>query len=99
MGILSRRQLSRMDRIAATFGPACWLPRWIQFFRPTTSGRMEFSARLLLSSSSGWSRKRVSFGHSANVYWAADVICQFDYLGTHRWSRAEDQEADRGKSP
>jgi hypothetical protein len=22
-----------MDRMAATFGPACWLPTWIQFFR------------------------------------------------------------------
>jgi hypothetical protein len=21
-----------MDRMAATFGPACWLPMWIQFF-------------------------------------------------------------------
>src|SRR5260370_41304608 len=28
-----RRQVSTMDRIAATFGPACWLPTWIQFFR------------------------------------------------------------------
>ena len=33
IGIFSRRQLSTMDRMAATFGPACWLPMWIQFFR------------------------------------------------------------------
>jgi len=31
-GILSRRQLSTTERIAATRGPACWLPMWIQFF-------------------------------------------------------------------
>ena len=36
--------------MAATFGPACALPTWIQFLRPTAIGRMEFSARLLLSS-------------------------------------------------
>jgi hypothetical protein len=32
-GILRRRQLSSTERIAATFGPACSLPTWIQFFR------------------------------------------------------------------
>ena len=47
--------------------PACWLPMWIQFFLPSATGRMEFSARLLLSSSSGYCRKRVSFGQSASV--------------------------------
>src|ERR1017187_5085672 len=50
IGIFSRRQVSTMDRMAATFGPACWLPTWIQFFRPRATGRIEFSARLLLSS-------------------------------------------------
>ena len=29
----NRRQLSTTERIAATFGPACGLPMWIQFFR------------------------------------------------------------------
>jgi hypothetical protein len=53
--------------MAATFGPACGLPTCSQFFRPTATGRMEFSARLLLSSSSGYSRKRVSLGQSASV--------------------------------
>src|SRR5260370_19107361 len=57
----SRRQLSTTERIAATLGPACGLPTWIQFFRPRATGRIEFSATLLLSSSSGYSRKRVSF--------------------------------------
>ena len=33
IGTFSRRQLSTMDRMAATFGPACWLPTWIQFLR------------------------------------------------------------------
>jgi hypothetical protein len=53
--------------MAATFAPACALPMWIQFFRPRAIGRIEFSAKLLLNSSSGWSRKRVSFCQSASV--------------------------------
>lgn len=57
--MLRLRQLSATERIAATFGPACWLPRWIQFLRPVAMDRMEFSARLLLSSSSGYCRKHV----------------------------------------
>src|SRR5437773_9224508 len=65
---LSLRQLSTTDRIAATFGPACGLPMWIQFFRPRATGRIEFSARLVLSSNSGYSKKRVSFFHSVNAY-------------------------------
>jgi hypothetical protein len=32
---------------------------------------MEFSARLLLSSSSGYSRNRVSFRQSVSAYWQA----------------------------
>ena len=31
-GIFKRRQLSTMDRMAATFGPACGLPTWISSF-------------------------------------------------------------------
>ncbi len=52
-GTFSLRQLSMTERMAATRGPACGLPIWIQFLRPIATGRMEFSARLLLSSSSG----------------------------------------------
>jgi len=66
-----RRQLSTTERIAATFGPACGLPMCKQFFRPRAIGRMEFSARLVLSSKSGYSKKRVSFFHSASAYWQA----------------------------
>ena len=62
------RQLSTMERIAATFGSAWALPTWIQFFLPTAMGRMEFSARLLLSSSSGYFRKHVSLRHSVRVW-------------------------------
>jgi hypothetical protein len=65
------RQLSTIERIAATLGPACELPMWIQFFRPRATGRIEFSARLLLSSSSGHSRNRVSFLQSVSAYWQA----------------------------
>jgi len=32
---------------------------------------MEFSARLVLSSNSGYSKKQVSFFHSASAYWQA----------------------------
>ena len=56
-----------MDRIAATFGPACRLPTWIQFFRPNATGRIEFSAKLLLNSNSACSRKRVSLRHCESV--------------------------------
>jgi hypothetical protein len=62
-----RRQVSTADSIAATFGPACSLPTWIQFFRPSATGRIEFSAQLLLSSNSGYSRNRVNFVHSESV--------------------------------
>jgi hypothetical protein len=67
----SLRQLSTTERIAATLGPACGLPMWIQFFRPRATGRMEFSARLVLSSSSGCSKKRVRFFQSVSAYWQA----------------------------
>jgi hypothetical protein len=43
----------------------------IQFFRPRATGRIEFSARLLLNSSSGYSRNRVSFFQSVSAYWHA----------------------------
>src|SRR6266496_2133432 len=52
-------------------GPACGLPMCIQFFRPRATGRIEFSARLLLSSSSGYSTNLVSFLHSVSAYWQA----------------------------
>jgi len=40
----------------------------IQFLRPRATGRIEFSARLLLSSSSGYSRNLVSFLHTVSAY-------------------------------
>jgi len=43
----------------------------IQFLRPRATGRMEFSARLVLSSNSGYSRKWVSFFQSVSAYWQA----------------------------
>src|SRR5260370_10901530 len=70
-GMFIRRQVSTTERMAATLGPACSLPMWIQFLRPSATGRMEFSARLLLSSSSGYSRNRVSFLQSVSAYWQA----------------------------
>jgi hypothetical protein len=42
-----------------------------QSFRPRATGRIEFSARLVLSSDSGYSKKRVSFFHSPSAYWQA----------------------------
>ena len=59
------------QRIAATFGLACGLPMCNQF-RPRATG-MEFSARLVLSSNSGYSKKRVSFFQSVSAYWQALV--------------------------
>jgi Transposase len=52
-GICSLRQVSTIEMMAATRGPACSLPTWIQFLRPMATGRIEFSVALLLSSSSG----------------------------------------------
>ena len=66
-GIFLRRQLSMTEKIAATLGPACGLPMCIQFFLPIAMGRVEFSARLLDNSSSGYSRNRVSLFHSPSV--------------------------------
>src|SRR5208283_869238 len=40
-------------------------------FRPRATGRLEFSARLVLSSNSGYSKKRVSFFQSVSAYWQA----------------------------
>jgi len=62
---------STTERIAATFGPACGLPMYNQFFRPRATGRIEFSARLLLKLQFEYSRNRVSFFHSASTYWQA----------------------------
>src|SRR4029453_10781522 len=63
-----RRHDSTTERIAATFGPAFTLPTCSQFFRPSATGRMEFSARLLDSSTSSYSRQRTSLGHLLGVY-------------------------------
>ena len=52
-GICNLRHVSTIEMMAATRGPACSLPTWIQFFRPIATGRIEFSVALLLSSSSG----------------------------------------------
>src|SRR5437667_409152 len=49
-GTSSRRQDSTTERIAATFGPDWALPTCSQFFLPSATGRIEFSARLLDSS-------------------------------------------------
>ena len=57
IGRPSSRQLSTMEKIAGTMGPASLLPRGTQFFR----------ARLFDSSSTGYSRKMVSLSHSARV--------------------------------
>jgi hypothetical protein len=46
--IFSRRQLSTTDRIAATFGPACWLPTWIQFFRLSKQGSPQECVEVLI---------------------------------------------------
>jgi len=40
----------------------------IRFFRPRATGRIEFSARLVLSSNSGYCKKHVRFFHSVNAY-------------------------------
>ena len=62
-----RRQVSTIGMMVATLGPASWLPRWIQFLRPRATGRIAFSARLLESSNSGYSRKRLSRLQSVSV--------------------------------
>src|ERR1035438_9267361 len=46
---INKSRRSGHERIAAILGPACGLPMFIQFFRPRATGRIEFSARLLLS--------------------------------------------------
>jgi hypothetical protein len=51
-GTPSLRQDSTTERIAATLGPACALPTCSQFFLPYATGRIEFFARLLDSSTS-----------------------------------------------
>jgi hypothetical protein len=62
-----RRQVSTIEIMAATLGPASLLPRWIQFFLPRATGRIAFSARLLESSNSGYSKKRLSRLQSVSV--------------------------------
>ena len=53
MGMLSRLEVSTMERMAATCGPAFTCPTWVQLRRPSAMGRMKFPSRLLDSSSSG----------------------------------------------
>jgi len=43
----------------------------IQFLRPRVPGRIEFSARLLLNFSSGYSKNRVGFLQIVSAYWHA----------------------------
>lgn len=52
-GTFKLRQLSTTGRIAATLGSACGLPMCIQLFRPSATGRIDFSAKLVLSANSG----------------------------------------------
>jgi hypothetical protein len=66
-GISSHRQVSTTEMIAATRGPASLLPTCIQFLRPSATGRIAFSAKLLLNSRTGYSRKRVSRDQSVKA--------------------------------
>src|SRR5258708_4491271 len=45
-GIRSLRHVSTIEMMAATRGPACSLPTWIQWFRPMATVRTEVSAAL-----------------------------------------------------
>jgi hypothetical protein len=65
--MLSRRQLSTTEKMAAIFGPASLLPRCSQFFLPIAIGLIEFSARFVLSSSSGCLRNTVSLLQNDSV--------------------------------
>ena len=48
IGIFRRRQLSTTDKIAATFGPACWLPKEIMVpIRNGSCVQISFSELLL----------------------------------------------------
>jgi hypothetical protein len=48
--------------------PRLWAADVQPILRPRATGRVEFSARLVLSSNSGYSRNRVSFLHSVIAY-------------------------------
>ena len=67
MGMLSRRQLSTPEKMAAIFGPASLLPRCSRFFLPIAIGLIEFSARFVLGSSSGYLRNTVSLLQNDSV--------------------------------
>jgi hypothetical protein len=71
MGIFNRRQVSTIERIAAMRGPASWLPKWIQFLRPNATGRMAFSAALVLNSRIGCIRLTK---HAADIALARDEL-------------------------
>jgi hypothetical protein len=51
--MLSPRQDSTTERMAATRGPAFWCPMWVQLRRPVAMGRIEISTTLLLNSNTG----------------------------------------------
>ncbi|AXC15814.1 hypothetical protein ACPOL_6602 [Acidisarcina polymorpha] len=68
MGTSSLRQLSTIEKMAAIFGPASWLPRCSQLRRPIAIGLIEFSAKFVDSSITGRSMNRVSFCQRFNVY-------------------------------
>jgi hypothetical protein len=60
---------------------------YIQFFLPSATGRIEFSAKLLLSSSSGYSRNRESFFQSVSGYWQA-LLSALEGNATDCYSRS-----------
>ena len=68
--LIQQRNVSPQT-VAAYRDSFCLLLRFAQRHlgkaRPRATGRIEFSARLLLNSSSGCSRKRVSFCHRVSV--------------------------------
>ena len=66
-GTRNLRQDSSTLKIAATFGSATGLPTWIRFLRPRAIPRIEFSARFVLSSISGYSRTRRNRTQSDSV--------------------------------
>ena len=65
--------------MAATFGPACALPTWIQFLRPTTTGRIEFSVglcELKADEAQGVLTMRVRAANEADLNRLEDVVAR-----------------------
>ena len=67
---------------------------WIQFFRPRATGRIEFSARLVLSSNSGYSKKRVSFFQSVRACWQA-LLSMLEGTVARTFALVDDADFDR----